>query len=275
MDENREWAVVSHPFDKFFNAGEPNAALLDWSTARVVEKLDGSLMSLYFYDGAWQVASSGLPDARGPLGSRPDVTMAQVFWEVWRDLQLPLPPAEFAGYWFGFELMTPWNQVVVQHQAPAIVVIGARNPAGQEVWPAALPFDWPRAASFPLASLEAVSLAAAQIPKARGEGFVVCDADFRRQKIKSPGYVALHHLRDRLSMPRLVELVRSGETGEFIAYFPDLAPHLTDICARYEALIAQTEADFAAIYALETPRQLRRGRQGQNHLRRAFRASER
>ena len=35
---------------------------IDWGTARVYEKLDGSLMTLYRYGGAWQVASSGLPD---------------------------------------------------------------------------------------------------------------------------------------------------------------------------------------------------------------------
>ena len=78
VDEADNWRVISHPFDKFFNAGEPNAAAIDWTTARVLEKLDGSLMSLYFYDGAWQVASSGRPEAGGPLGSR-GVTMVQAF----------------------------------------------------------------------------------------------------------------------------------------------------------------------------------------------------
>jgi hypothetical protein len=65
VDESRDWEAVCHPFDKFFNANEPLAAPIDWASARVFEKLDGSLMSLYFYGGAWQVASSGGPRRAG------------------------------------------------------------------------------------------------------------------------------------------------------------------------------------------------------------------
>jgi hypothetical protein len=35
---------------------------IDWSTARVLEKLDGSLMTLYHHGGEWCVASSWSPD---------------------------------------------------------------------------------------------------------------------------------------------------------------------------------------------------------------------
>src|ERR1700753_3130163 len=38
------WRVVARPFDKFFNHGDPMAAVIDWPSARVQEKLDGSLM---------------------------------------------------------------------------------------------------------------------------------------------------------------------------------------------------------------------------------------
>ncbi len=254
LDENSDWAVVSHPFDKFFNAAESNAAPIDWKSARVYEKLDGSLMSLYHYDGAWQVASSGTPDASGSMGTRAGKTMAQTFWKIWHDLGLQLPPAEFVGWWFGFEFMTPWNQVVVRHETSKIVAIGARGADGNEIWPTDLPFGWPLASSFPLASLEDALHAAEQIPTAQGEGFVVCDANFRRVKIKSPGYVALHHLRDQVSPPRLLELVRSGEGDEFLAYFPDFAAQFQEVRARYDALIADVEADFEAIRAIEAQR---------------------
>src|ERR1019366_8453836 len=66
LDESNDWAVVSYPFDKFFNYGEPNAAKIDWANTRVLEKLDGSLMTLYWYADQWRVASSGTPDAGGP-----------------------------------------------------------------------------------------------------------------------------------------------------------------------------------------------------------------
>src|SRR6476659_8011413 len=62
--------VLAHPYNKFWNHGEHLAATIDWSTARVQDKLDGSLMILYWHpaNGAWQVASSGHPIAGGRLG---------------------------------------------------------------------------------------------------------------------------------------------------------------------------------------------------------------
>lgn len=247
VDESDDWAIVSHPFDKFFNVGEINASTIGWHSARVYEKLDGSLMSLYFYDGAWQVASSGVPDGGGPFGTRSGFTMASGFREIWRDLGLELPGAEFAGWWFGFEMMTPWNRVIVPHATPKIVCIGARDASGQEVRPAALAFGWPNVASYPLQNLDDVMRAAQVIHPSEGEGFVVCDDQFRRVKIKAPQYVALHHLRDQVSVPRMLELVQQGEGDEFLAYFPDFRAQFLQIQKHYETLIAQIENDYREI----------------------------
>src|SRR3972149_10320778 len=43
LGETDDWEVVARPFDKFFNHGEGHARPIDWATARVQEKLDGSL----------------------------------------------------------------------------------------------------------------------------------------------------------------------------------------------------------------------------------------
>ncbi len=46
LDEANNWQIVSYPYDKFFNYEESYAPQLDWSTAKIFEKLDGSLMTL-------------------------------------------------------------------------------------------------------------------------------------------------------------------------------------------------------------------------------------
>lgn len=58
--------VVCYPFSKFFNAREHHAAELDWSTAVFTEKLDGSLIKLYFLEAEtqWVVATNNTVDAR-------------------------------------------------------------------------------------------------------------------------------------------------------------------------------------------------------------------
>jgi len=69
LDMDDDWAVVAYPYRKFFNYGERWAASVDWSSAAVVDKLDGSLATLYWYRGQWHVASSGVPDASAMYAS--------------------------------------------------------------------------------------------------------------------------------------------------------------------------------------------------------------
>lgn len=69
LDDERDWAVVAMPYAKFFNFNEPHAHTIDWSTATVCEKADGSLMTLYWYKDSWHVSSSGIPDASGKYAS--------------------------------------------------------------------------------------------------------------------------------------------------------------------------------------------------------------
>lgn len=40
LDEDTK-EIVSYPFNKFFNFGEPNAAKIDWASARIGQKIDG------------------------------------------------------------------------------------------------------------------------------------------------------------------------------------------------------------------------------------------
>jgi hypothetical protein len=126
VDEADGWRVVCRAYDNFFNAGEPNAAAIDWQTARVYDKLDGSLMTLYYYRGEWHVASSGVPDAAG-VADESGLSFSELFRRTWADLGYRWPAENEAGQCFMFELMTPQNRVIVAHERPRIVLHGARD----------------------------------------------------------------------------------------------------------------------------------------------------
>jgi len=51
LDRNDNYKVVCYPFKKFFNYGEKYNASKDinWKEAKVYEKVDGSLCTLYYY----------------------------------------------------------------------------------------------------------------------------------------------------------------------------------------------------------------------------------
>ena len=67
LDEARSWTVVSLPFNRFFNYGQCESVEIDWSSASVALKLDGSLIILYYAFGKWQVQTSGSPAAEGEV----------------------------------------------------------------------------------------------------------------------------------------------------------------------------------------------------------------
>ena len=74
-----EQRVVCWPFDKFFNVQEQYAADIDWQSARVLEKIDGSMIKLFWYKGAWHFATSSTCDAKdASVQGYKDLTYADV-----------------------------------------------------------------------------------------------------------------------------------------------------------------------------------------------------
>jgi len=59
LDESRNWHIVVYPYQKFFNMREvANAAVIDWTNpVRAYEKVDGSLLTMYYSQGACPLIS--------------------------------------------------------------------------------------------------------------------------------------------------------------------------------------------------------------------------
>lgn len=244
LDEADGWRHVSRPFDKFFNHGETYAASIDWSTAKVQEKLDGSFCCLYFYDGAWHVQSSGMPDAAGEVNGM-KITFAELFWQVFGEMGWSLPKDTTKTYMF--EMTTPYNRVVVQHRDRRLTLIGVReNETGSEHHLHVAP-EYSPVRSFPLQTMTDVEATLADMKPLEQEGYVIVDAQFRRVKVKSPAYVAVHHMRDGFGPRRLVEVIRMGETTELLAHFPEWKPDFDAVQSKYDALIATIDADYARL----------------------------
>lgn len=255
LDEDDDWKIVSYPYNKFFNHGEGHAAEIDWQTARVYEKLDGSIMVLFNYRNEWLVASNGSPDAGGEVPHNRNKTFKMLFWQTFQEMGYNLPKNKDMCYMF--ELMTPENRVVVPHKTNRLVLHGARyvteKMGYQEVVPefAAGENGWECAKTYPLNDLQGVLSMAETLNGIENEGFVVCDRWFNRQKIKVKGYVALHHLKSSLSIRRLVEIVQSNEGEEFLRYFPEYYDEFWDIKDKFRILCEKAEAEYSKYKDIE------------------------
>ena len=201
--------MVAFGYTKFFNYGEETRVDdIDWGTARVTEKLDGTLILLYYYDDAWQVATTGRADASGEVSGakKQQTSFADLFWSTFRQLGYRLPTCD-GRFCYLFELMTRHNQVVVKHEKPRIVLHGIRE-VGVFPYPEHLPepfaaeYGWEVARTFPLSQLSEVLAACEPLEGTEAEGFVVTDQDFHRLKVKAASYVRLAHLKGRLENSR-------------------------------------------------------------------------
>ena len=248
LDMDDDWNVVAMPYTKFWNAGDELADQIDWRTAQVWEKLDGSLICLFYYKGKWHVSTSGVPDASCRVGDH-GMSFAELFWQAvvsddgysctrWLDA---LDPCRC----YMFELCSAYNRVVVkQDLKPKIYLHGVRNLVTLEEED---PRDHARRIGvdtpsyFYLSSLDRCLEAAKILDPLKQEGFVVCDSKFRRVKIKSPAYIALHYLADlRSSKKKISLLIRDGESEEFekaLTAFPEFKPVFEDLKSRYESYV--------------------------------------
>ena len=231
---------VCWPFLKFGNYGESYAPEIDWSTAFVSEKVDGSLIKVW-WDGEWKISTNGTIDAyKADLNN---VLMHEFGTYFYTTVCKHYDTFEaFTGVLdedktYMFELVGPYNRVVVPYDEPAVYFLGARNKyTGEEFNCSSVMAGALGMGRFKLPahySLSSVSdcVKAADLKSWDDEGFVVCDAQFNRVKIKSPAYVMAHYARNNnvINRKHLIQIILSGETEEFLCYAEDYKEELEKI----------------------------------------------
>lgn len=269
LDEDT-FGVVSYAFDKFGNYGEPYCPEIDWKTARVGEKLDGSLCKFVkFPDGNLLVSTNGsidafktgLQDQIGcPYKTFGELIVKALELEMTRHALVGDPMSWMSsmlesGKTYMFELTSPWNKIVVPQTETRLNFLGCRdNATFEETYftghPLAKIFRTP--AVFPLGSLEDCVTAAKELTLDH-EGYVVCDAAFNRVKVKSPMYVSAHYMRSddgSLSYRRAAELIKENQTDEFLTYFPEYREDFAKMRAALDSLSEEIDSAFAALSAL-------------------------
>lgn len=222
--EKGTWNVVCRAFNKFGNYGEDYVPEIDWESAIVTEKVDGSLIKVFNYKNKWRIATNKNIDAfecntsKGSFGEL-FIKTFEKYYGSFIDWASSIQPY----YTYIFELVSPYTQVVVPYAEADIFYLGCRNNIvgiEQGFFEEDYGFKTPKI--YPLASLEAVQKAAAALPYTE-EGYVVIDKFYNRCKIKSPEYVKVHFLKNnnQISKSKLIDVINSGEEAEFLIYCPE------------------------------------------------------
>lgn len=239
--------VVARPFDRFFNAGEAPETCEGFDITRAVchEKIDGSLIKIYYHNNMWYAGTRGTAFAESTCNGFNEtffelVCKALGFYKTsvnnYTDADLHYIFDSLCNdfldenYTYLFELTCKENRVVTYYSGYTLWCLGIRDTKSgeyvtdDEVMYKRLHYfgaEFPKSYSFN--TIEHCIEASKEL-KDFNEGYVCFDeVSGKRVKVKSPAYVAAHHLRGNgvPSPKNLATLVLLNEVDEYLKYFPD------------------------------------------------------
>ena len=252
-DENNPF-VACYAFNKFGNYGEGYADNIDWSTARIQEKVDGSILKVWFDTrmSKWMLSTNGTINAFEcplPFAFKDVETFGDAFVRG-VSKEEPFDPSmlDFAEDHklnnedtYVFELIGPYNKVVVQYPLDVYHIGTRKNKSSFNYEEMDIFIGIKKPKIYQFSSIEE-TVEFAKTLSSQEEGFVVVDGNWNRVKIKGETYVQLHHLRGDVVTPkRIMTLVLSNEDGEFLNYFPEFSNFFNEVKAKY---LAYTEKVF-------------------------------
>lgn len=244
--EKDTWKVMSLAFRKFFNAEESNAAKINWDTAKVLEKLDGTMIQVYWdwVDNKWYAGTTGTANGEGEVNNKNGTTFNQLFWSTLNNKYSFNECLLDKKFVYVFELTTPYNIVVKPHGESSATLLTVRNRetlielSGKDLEMTALSIGVPLVKSFNMnASNIGHLLKTFEGMPWSEEGYVVRDGNDNRVKVKNPAYVAVHHLKGKTAEHNILTIVKTNEIEEFASTFPERKDELYRLKENYDSLV--------------------------------------
>ncbi len=254
--------VVCWPFRKFGNYSEYYADEIDWKSAKVLEKVDGSIIKLWYDEKneKWQFSTNKTIRAENATVEYYEfLSYLDVIKKAENFKDIPFDELD-KNVTYIFELVSPETRVVIRYPKTMLYHIGTRNNLTGEEFVCDIGIQKPK--EYPLGSLEDCIKSASELNKndstdeITNEGFVVVDKNWNRVKIKSLDYVALHHLStmQELSKKTCLELliINPEKITSIIKERPQLRPaikyyeyKLAELCNSAEQMVKFTRNLYA------------------------------
>jgi len=254
-NENK-YISISFGLRKFFNATEKWASPIDWSTARVQAKIDGSNIRFAFDPIAqrWLCSTMGNPDSKdAPIVG--NFTFFDAVVEVFGgiDRYNKFLTLLDKNYTYIFELVSRYNIICCHYAEQKLYYISRRNMKTE--------YEDLEHISFPgfenvIAYPQTYSLStyedcvhAAEELKENNEGFVVVDAVRNRVKIKTPWYMAMHKLRGNgpITTIHIVSLWQNDTIDDFLAYFPEHITYVNEVIHKIRDLYEKADIAYDVV----------------------------
>lgn len=237
--------LIMLPLIRFFNLHEPHAAVVDWRYTKILEKLDGTMLPLWFDNGEnrWRISSRRMVDELpvqrfGAYGTSDVAVIFEKFFPSYREVE--------KTYWYIFEIVTGENSITdYPNNRHGLHLLAIRHRKSlNELSPDRIrdvvrDINEPRVMTpelYDLRDSEAIMRMFNGKPD-DFEGVVVVDNNFNRIKIKHVPYLRLHYIMDKVSsFYNAIDIVLDNEQSEVLAYFPKMKPRFDEIEKRLNVL---------------------------------------
>jgi RNA ligase len=219
--------IVARPFKKFFNMEEGNHT--PTSEFDVYEKMDGSLIIVFWYAGGWVVAS------RGSFTSEQALVASKIFFDK-------LDHNFSIGITYLFEFTAKWNRIVVDYgDEDNLTLIGAiRTDDETEATYEQLEMIARGANCDVVKRYDGIKdySTLKGIIKDNQEGFVVRFSNGDRMKIKGEEYLRLHKIMTEVSTKSVWEILSNGDNMEDL--LKDVPDEFYTKIKEYELVLKET-----------------------------------
>jgi len=248
--------IASFPFTRFFNKGEQEAAPIDFGASEMLEKMDGSMVGVFFPDGdpnnpQWhtrRMLSTHGPDMQMVITSfdkQNQYRFMNLIGEMVKKLKFEKTDTKMT---YVFEFVHEASKVLTQYDQSqwGLYLLGARNiRTHRELTEDKLdetakrirskrPRRWKT--SGDQQEIQRLMDELERTTK-NFEGAVFRDPKGQRVKLKRDDYVKLHHMLDKLSYKHLIPVVLNGEEDEVLAHFPEAQEMIDEFKERFQAFI--------------------------------------
>lgn len=234
--DSKTLKVICMGFSKFFVHNSIFADSVDWNNLSIEEKYDGTLITLYFYQGKWIPATTGTIDAHNTPNIHPSIgNFADLFDIAAENSGLDYTKLN-PNYCHMFELISPYNKLIVDYQNTEIIHIGTRDLTTLKELDTFIGVHKPE--RYNIKNIDD-ALRYVNSDTYKGEGFVAVDKDYNRIKIKSEDWFIQHYkfCNSPLTIATALEYIISDDADEYMSNYPLNKDFVIDIQTAYKNVI--------------------------------------
>lgn len=215
--------IVCLPFYKFFNYGESNSYKGDYNNIySIYEKIDGSLIKLYYYNNKWCIGSNNMLNVYDcPIDNK---TLGDIFDIAIKKYNFNYNNLD-KNKIYCLELVSPENRIVLKYNNYELYHLMTRCMITLDEYEDDIGI--PKPINYKYKNLDDVILSLKNIEEK--EGYVIKYKCGNRVKIKSEWYILNHHMGDRenrLSGKNILKYILNDIVDDIIGRYPDIIPEV-------------------------------------------------